>query len=79
MRADRFAFVGRRRKKRDYRRLWITRLTAAAEANGMMYSRLINGLMKANITLNRKELSELAIHNPESFSKICETARAAIA
>ena len=59
--------------------LWITRLSAAAEANGMLYSRFINGCKKAGIELNRKELSELAIHDPEVFTQICDQAKAAIA
>ncbi|MCA8941857.1 MAG: 50S ribosomal protein L20 [Planctomycetes bacterium] len=79
LRADAFAFGGRRRKKRDFRRLWITRLSAAAKANGMMYSRFINGCAKAGIGLNRKELSEIAIHEPEVFAEICNKAKAAIA
>ncbi len=79
LRADAFAYSGRRRKKRDFRRLWITRLSAAAELNGMLYSRFINGIKKAGIEMNRKELSELAIHEPEVFAQICEKAKAAIA
>ncbi|MDP6928587.1 MAG: 50S ribosomal protein L20 [Planctomycetota bacterium] len=78
LRADAFAYVGRRQKKRDFRRLWIIRLSAAAEANGMRYSRFIDGCNKAGIALNRKELSELAIHDPATFSKICEQAKAAL-
>ncbi|MFO1052071.1 MAG: 50S ribosomal protein L20 [Planctomycetota bacterium] len=79
MRADRFAFVGRRQKKRDFRGLWITRLSAAAEAHGMLYSRFIHGVQKAGITLNRKELSELAIHDAAAFTAVCEKAKAALA
>lgn len=79
LRADAFAFTGRRRKKRDFRRLWITRLSAAAKANGMLYSRFIHGIGKAGISLNRKELSEIAIHEPEVFAEICNKAKAAIA
>ena len=79
LRADAFAFSGRRRKKRDFRRLWITRLSAAAQANGMLYSRFIHGVAKAGIGLNRKELSEIAIHEPEVFAEICNKAKAAIA
>lgn len=79
LRADAFAFVGRRLKKREYRRLWITRLSAAAEANGLIYSRFINGCKKAGIQLNRKELSELAIHDPAVFTEICAKARSALA
>ncbi len=79
LRAEAFAYTGRRRKKRDFRRLWIIRLSAAAELNGMMYSRFINGLKKAGINLNRKELSELAIHDPAIFTQVCEKAKAALA
>ncbi len=79
MRADAFAFAGRRLKKRQFRALWITRLSAAAQAHGLLYSRFINGVQKAGIVLNRKELSELAIHDPQTFTKIVEPAKAAIA
>ncbi len=79
MRADAFAFAGRRLKKRQFRALWITRLSAAAQAHGLLYSRFINGVQKAGIVLNRKELSELAIHDPQTFTKIVEQAKAAIA
>ncbi len=79
LRADAFAFVGRRQKKRQFRRLWITRLTAAAEQHGMKYSRFIHGVQKAGINLNRKELSEIAIHDPAAFTQIVEKAKAAIA
>lgn len=79
IRADRFAFVGRRRKKRDFRRLWITRLSAAAEQHGLKYSRFIHGCKQAGILLNRKELSELAIHDAAAFAQVVEKARAAIA
>lgn len=79
MRADAFAYVGRQVKKREYRRLWITRLSAAAQANGMLYSRLIAGLNKVGIVLNRKQLSELAIHDPAAFTQVCDRAKAALA
>jgi large subunit ribosomal protein L20 len=79
MRADVFAFAGRRAKKRDFRRLWITRITAAVRARGMMYSRFICGVGRAGIALNRKELSELAIHDPAAFDQICAKAKAAFA
>ena len=79
LRADAFAFRGRRLKKRDFRRLWITRLSAAAKINGIAYSRFIDGLNKAGITLNRKELSELAIHEPAVFTVICDQAKSALA
>ena len=79
MRADAFAFVGRRQRKRHFRQLWIARLSAAAQAHGMLYSRFIHGVQKAGIQLNRKELSELAIHDPATFEKVVEQAKAAIA
>ena len=79
MRADAFAFAGRRQRKRHFRSLWIARLSAAAQAHGMLYSRFIHGVQKAGITLNRKELSELAIHDPATFSKLVDQAKAAIA
>jgi large subunit ribosomal protein L20 len=79
MRADAFAFAGRRQKKRQFRTLWIARLSAAAQAHGMLYSRFIHGVQKAGIVLNRKELSELAIHDPQTFTKLVDQAKAAIA
>lgn len=79
MRADRYAFDDRRRKKRDYRRLWITRLTGTLRGMGMQYSRFICGVARAGVKLNRKELSELAIHDPVVFGQIVDKARAAIA
>jgi large subunit ribosomal protein L20 len=78
LRAECSAFTGRRQKKRHFRRLWITRLTAAAEARGLQYSRLIHGCQKAGIALNRKELSELAIHDPAAFDQVVALARAAL-
>ena len=78
MRALRSAYVGRKNKKREYRKLWIARINAAARMNGMSYSRLINGLKKSNIDINRKMLSEIAINDPAGFSKLCETAKAAL-
>jgi large subunit ribosomal protein L20 len=78
-RADAFAFAGRRQKKRHFRQLWIARLSAAAQARGMLYSRFINGVQKAGIKLNRKELSELAIHDPDTCTKVVDQARAALA
>lgn len=71
-----YAFRDRRAKKRNMRSLWITRLSAASEARGLKYSRFINGLKKANITLDRKALSELAIHEPKAFDAIFEKAKA---
>jgi large subunit ribosomal protein L20 len=70
LRAGMFAFRDRRAKKRDFRKLFITRLSAAAEMRGLRYSRLIHGLHLANVGLDRKSLSELAIHDPETFDVI---------
>lgn len=79
LRADTNAQIGRRQKKRHFRRLWIIRLSAAAEINGMRYSRFIHGVQKAGVKLNRKELSELAIHDPSAFTQVCDLAKAALA
>ena len=70
-----FAYRDRRNRKRDFRRLWITRITAACRMRGLQYSRFIFGLKEAGIELNRKMLSELAIHNPEDFDAIVEIAK----
>lgn len=78
LRAGMFAFRDRRAKKRDFRRLFITRLSAAAEMRGLRYSRLIHGLHLANIGLDRKSLSELAIHDPETFDVIVGRVREAL-
>jgi large subunit ribosomal protein L20 len=75
VRAGMFAFRDRRAKKRDFRRLFITRLSAAAEMRGIRYSRLIHGLKLANIGLDRKSLSELAIHDPETFDAVVTRVR----
>lgn len=72
-----YAYVGRRLKKRNFRRLWIARINAAARLNGMNYSTFINGLKKANIEINRKMLSEMAINDPEGFAKLVEIAKGA--
>jgi len=78
MRALRSAQMGRKLKKREYRKLWITRINAAARMNGISYSKLMDGLKKAGVTLNRKMISEMAIYNPEGFTKLVETAKAAL-
>ena len=70
-----YAFIGRKQRKRDFRKLWITRINAATRMHGMSYSKFMGGLKKANINLNRKVLSELAIHNPDDFAKLVETAK----
>ncbi len=78
MKSGQYAYVGRRLKKRDFRRLWITRISAAAKANGMNYSTFMNGLKKANVTLNRKMLSEIAINDAAGFTALTEKAKAAL-
>ena len=78
MKSGQYAYVGRRLKKRDFRRLWITRISAACKMNGMNYSTFMNGLKKANVTLNRKMLSEIAISDPAGFTAIAEQAKAAL-
>lgn len=75
MRSMQNAYVGRKRKKRDFRRLWIARISAAAKMNGMNYSTFMNGLKKAGIEMNRKMLSEIAIADPAAFAKLVETAK----
>ncbi|MBR0366342.1 MAG: 50S ribosomal protein L20 [Clostridia bacterium] len=77
MRAQANAYVGRKRKKRDFRRLWIARISAATKMNGMNYSTFMNGLKKAGIDMNRKVLSEIAIADPAAFTKLVEAAKAA--
>ncbi|MDO4987519.1 MAG: 50S ribosomal protein L20 [Synergistes sp.] len=72
------AFVGRKNKKRDFRKLWIMRINAAARANKMSYSTLMNGLKKAGITINRKMLADLAVNDAQAFVQIVEKARAAL-
>ena len=78
MKSGNYAYVGRKLKKRDFRRLWITRISAACKANGVNYSTFMNGLKKAGITLNRKMLSEIAIADPEAFTALVEKAKAAL-
>ena len=77
-RAEQQAFVSRKLKKREYRRLWITRINIGTRAHGLTYSRFIAGLNAANVDLDRKQLSELAIHQPEAFAKLVEQAKAAL-
>ena len=76
--AGQYAYIGRKQKKRDFRSLWITRISAAAKLNGMNYSTFINGLKKAGIDLNRKMLSEIAISDPAAFTALTEQAKAAL-
>ena len=70
-----YAYVGRKLKKRDFRSLWITRISAACKMNDINYSRFMNGLKKANVEINRKMLSEIAINDPAAFTQLVETAK----
>ena len=78
MKSGNYAFAGRKQKKRDFRRLWIARISAACKMNDINYSTFINGLKKAGIELNRKMLSEIAISDPEGFKALVEKAKAAL-
>lgn len=78
MKSGNYAYIGRKQKKRDFRRLWIARISAACKMNGVNYSTFINGLKKANIELNRKMLSEIAISDPAAFTVLVEKAKAAL-
>ena len=72
-----YAYVGRKDKKSDFRKLWIVRINAAARMNGLTYSKLIAGLKKANVTINRKMLAEIAVTDPKAFTEIAEIAKKA--
>ena len=76
MKSGQYAFVGRKNKKRDFRRLWIARINAAARINGISYSRLMDGLKKKNININRKMLAEMAVNDANGFAKLVETVKA---
>ena len=78
-RAGQFAYEHRRTRKRDFRRLWIVRINAAARINGLSYSTLISGLKRANIEVNRKLLADLAVRDEAAFAKLAEVAKAAVA
>ncbi len=78
MKSGNYAYIGRKQRKRDFRRLWITRISSGCKANGINYSTFMNGLKKAGITLNRKMLSEIAIADPEAFTALVEQAKAAL-
>ena len=78
MKSGQYAYIGRKQKKRDFRRLWITRISAGAKLNGMNYSTLMNGLKKAGVEINRKMLSEIAINDAAAFTALCEQAKAAL-
>ncbi len=77
MRSMQNAYIGRKRRKRDFRRLWIARISAAAKLNGMNYSTFMNGLKKSGIEMNRKMLSEIAIADPAAFAELVKKAQAA--
>ena len=79
MRALASSFAGRKEKKRQFRRLWIARINAAARLNGLSYSKLMHGLKLAEIDINRKMLSELAVSDPEGFTSLVETAKSKLA
>ena len=78
MKALAHAYKGRKLKKRDFRQLWIARINAGTRMHGLSYSKFMNGLKKSNITINRKMLSEMAIHDPEGFAQLVETAKKAL-
>ncbi len=73
-----YAYVGRKLKKRDFRSMWITRISAACKQNDINYSRFMNGLKKANIEINRKMLSEIAINDPQAFTQLVEKAKSCL-
>ena len=75
MKSLKYAYVGRKDRKSDFRKLWITRINAAARMNGITYSRLINGLKKANVTINRKMLAEIAVTDEKAFAEIAKIAK----
>ena len=78
MKSLRYAYIGRKHKKRDFRRLWITRISAATQANGMNYSTFMNGLKKAGVDINRKMLAEMAVNDKAAFTQLTETAKKAL-
>ncbi len=77
MKSLKYAYIGRKQKKRNFRQLWIARISAGCKANGMNYSTFMHGLKLAGIEMNRKMLSEMAIHEPAAFTALCDTAKAA--
>ena len=78
-RSLRYAFVGRKLKKREYRALWISRINAAARLNGLSYSRMINGLKRAEVAVDRKVLADMAVNDPQGFAELCKIAQKAAA
>ncbi|MDH7453146.1 50S ribosomal protein L20 [Luteimonas composti] len=79
IKAEQYAYIGRKQKKRNFRTLWIARINAAARLNGMSYSRFMNGLLKAGITLDRKVLADIAVHDAAGFTALTEKAKGALA
>ena len=79
IKAGQYAYRDRRQRKRQFRALWITRINAAARLHGLSYSRLINGLNRANVDIDRKVLADIAVHDPDAFGAIAEQAKAALA
>ena len=79
IKAGQYAYIGRKQKKRHFRTLWIARINAAARANGLSYSRFMNGLLKAGITLDRKVLADIAVHDAVGFAALAEKAKSALA
>ena len=79
IKAQQYAYIGRKQKKRNFRSLWITRINAAARINGLSYSRFMNGLLKAGITLDRKVLADIAVHDAAGFTALVEKAKGALA
>ena len=79
MKSGQYAYIGRKQKKRDFRRLWIARINAASRMNGLSYSKFMNGMKLAGIDMNRKMLSEMAIQDPQGFAKLVEVAKAQLA
>lgn len=78
MKSGKYAYIGRRLRKRDFRSLWITRINAACRLNNISYSKFMHGLKKSNVNLNRKMLAELAVNDPAGFTKLVEQAKSAI-
>ena len=78
MKSGNYAYIGRRLKKRDFRRLWITRISAAAKMNGMNYSTFMNGLNKAGVQINRKMLADIAVNDEAGFTNLVKTAQKAL-
>ncbi|WDJ78398.1 50S ribosomal protein L20 [Xanthomonas campestris] len=79
IKAQQYAYIGRKQKKRNFRSLWITRINAAARINGLSYSRFMNGMLKAGITLDRKVLADIAVHDAAGFAALAEKAQGALA